>query len=307
LRANFANFRTQFNYFYGKEKQLYPKAVDLVKQFNTSTEKQELESQLKKVLNEINYGASLSGSIDDKIKQNKQRIDEMAKDINVQVNLKPTVDKTLKLIQQNLEKSVETMKTQIQNLLKPGFGADTIKEPQNYQVLDSLILTNKAEVDILSKWISNKTIKLNLLYRGSRDGFISSVFRTKIENRKPTVTVIEATSGKVFGGYTDQEWTCGAAAVYKGSQNTFLFSISDKEKYMIRADKATNAIYASPTMLPTFGNGHDIALCENCANSTASYTSFGNAFDNKGKSRDSLAGTYYFTVKNIEIFGVEFV
>ena len=50
-----------------------------------------------------------------------------------------------------------------------------------------------------------------LLYRGSRDGWLSSDFHKHCDNKGPTVTLIKVvtTGGKyIFGGYTDQSWDC---------------------------------------------------------------------------------------------------
>lgn len=50
-----------------------------------------------------------------------------------------------------------------------------------------------------------------LLYRGSRDGWLSSKFHELCDEKGPTVTFIKVvnTYGKyIFGGYTDQSWDC---------------------------------------------------------------------------------------------------
>lgn len=50
-----------------------------------------------------------------------------------------------------------------------------------------------------------------LLYRGSRDGWLSSDFHKHCDNKGPTVTLIKVvTTGAkyIFGGYTDQSWDC---------------------------------------------------------------------------------------------------
>ena len=50
-----------------------------------------------------------------------------------------------------------------------------------------------------------------LLYRGSRDGWLSSNFHKHCDEKGPTVTLIKAvvnTKEYIFGGYTDQSWDC---------------------------------------------------------------------------------------------------
>ena len=49
--------------------------------------------------------------------------------------------------------------------------------------------------------------KMTLLYRASRDGWGSSHFHSKCDNKGPTLTVIKCTGGYVFGGYANAAWT----------------------------------------------------------------------------------------------------
>ncbi|KXJ08368.1 BTB/POZ domain-containing protein KCTD21 [Exaiptasia diaphana] len=49
--------------------------------------------------------------------------------------------------------------------------------------------------------------KCTLLYRGSRDGWASSIFHSKCDSFSgPTMVVIKSTGGYIFGGYTEQSW-----------------------------------------------------------------------------------------------------
>jgi hypothetical protein len=57
------------------------------------------------------------------------------------------------------------------------------------------------------KW--GKQVKLELLYRASRDGWQGQDFHSRCDNKGATVTVIECTGGFVFGGYADVSWKLG--------------------------------------------------------------------------------------------------
>ena len=45
---------------------------------------------------------------------------------------------------------------------------------------------------------SEKPLKFNLLYRGTQDGFQGSAFHSKVDNKCPTVTVVETDQRRVF-------------------------------------------------------------------------------------------------------------
>ena len=78
------------------------------------------------------------------------------------------------------------------------------KEPKEF--VDSLILTNK-EHRVLKGWLPMALVgEWRLLFRASRDGFASSVFHSKCDNKGPTITVVKS-GGNIFGGFTENSWT----------------------------------------------------------------------------------------------------
>lgn len=46
-----------------------------------------------------------------------------------------------------------------------------------------------------------------MIYRGSRDGFESSKFHDKCDDKPNTLILFNIKSGNSFGGYTEQSWT----------------------------------------------------------------------------------------------------
>ena len=52
----------------------------------------------------------------------------------------------------------------------------------------------------------NSINKINLLYRGSRDGFLASDFHEKCNYKGETFAIIKSTKGYIFGGYTKINW-----------------------------------------------------------------------------------------------------
>jgi len=84
------------------------------------------------------------------------------------------------------------------------FGIQEICSPP----LDTVTLTDECQVQALYGFLSEDKVdgKLDLLYRGSRDGFGVSDFHTKCDNKGATVTVIKDIGGYLFGGFTDMPW-----------------------------------------------------------------------------------------------------
>nr|XP_022296595.1 interferon-induced protein 44-like [Crassostrea virginica] len=103
-------------------------------------------------------------------------------------------------------------------------------------------------------------VRLNLLYKISRDGCSASTFHTKCDCKGPTITVIYNSKNTVYGGYTSQNWL-GTGAEYSAyDEKAFLFQVryngtNVQKKYPIKADKLANAISCSHNIGPTFGKG----------------------------------------------------
>ena len=74
----------------------------------------------------------------------------------------------------------------------------------------------------LGKWLSNGN-KVELLYRGSRDGFDARRFHLLCDNKGPTLSAVKSTKGNVFGGFTSVSWNSSGYSF--DDKNAFLFSL----------------------------------------------------------------------------------
>jgi len=185
-----------------------------------------------------------------------------------------------------------------------------LEEFTNITSIDSTILTRTEDKAIIKQWLKDYgSPKLKLLYRGSRDGFDAETFHYKCGDYAPTLTVIKSNFQRVFGGFTDQDWTVTGG--YKGSSRSWLFSLDERERYLIKPELAHKAIRCKANCGPTFGGGCDIYIAENCMNATSCSSNFGHTYDagkwsrNEGKRKSLLAGDYCFGVDEIEVFYVE--
>jgi hypothetical protein len=165
---------------------------------------------------------------------------------------------------------------------------------------DSTIIKDVGGCDMLHQWLGEvgEDGEFSLLYQGTRDGQTADAFHSKCDEKGCTLTVIETTCGKVFGGYSNTAWS--STGCYYGANKAFLFalpggSISSPCKMKLKNANDNYAIYCGNgnTCGPSFGgdddmtvDGSDVDICQ------------GNSYD-----RGPLtSGTYI--IKEMEVFQV---
>ena len=66
-------------------------------------------------------------------------------------------------------------------------------------------IIKKEERDLISNWIfPHYNLKFELLYRGTRDGFINEAFHSKCDDKGPTVFVVKLENNRRLGGFASQ-------------------------------------------------------------------------------------------------------
>ena len=177
-------------------------------------------------------------------------------------------------------------------------------------ILDSIILnsTEKGEsfLNIILEWIGYK--KLELLYRGTRDGSNCSNFHKTCDNQGPTVCLYQNEKGHIFGGFSSASWSSDQNN-YCNSPNSFLFTLTNIHK--IQPTKfpciyEKEGIYNYKDYGTLFGS-NDIYIRKDFMKEK-SCTSFPKEYqDILGKGKSIFTGDLNnnnenFTVKEIEIF-----
>jgi len=280
----------------------------LIKKLNSSTSMEEYEFIIKDINDTIYERKFLDDMEKVQTGFSKNAIKQLAQDISTQITLKPQPAFALNA---NLDKLSEEIRDSVNLLLPQCFSLQNTINSISLSylswnaLLDSKIIQNDIERTIVATWVSDRLAKFTLLYRGSRDGYSYQNFIDKVGSGKLTLTLIEATTNKRFGGFTDQDWT--HIGDYRSSSKSFIFSISDREKYPIKQSDQSHAIVASSSYLPTFGNSaHDIHLVPNGNANQSSSSNLGTTYDIKGKaSGNSLAGTKNFQIKEVEVYQVD--
>ena len=93
---------------------------------------------------------------------------------------------------------------------------------------NSKIIPIKEQTDVILNVIPNFEGS-KLLYRLSEDKFLGQHFRNKVYGKGPTLTILSANKGHVFGGYSPIPWTEGVDDNWKGNEDSFLFSLTDNK------------------------------------------------------------------------------
>ncbi len=168
------------------------------------------------------------------------------------------------------------------------------------------------EVDIrnLEQWFNGRKFTLELLYRGSENGFYSNCFRPRVHLRDKILIVAQSEQGKKFGGYTSLTLTdYNSGSNYFIDRDAFVFSLSQQTKHSLKPGGEGNAIHYGSGYVFSFGSGHDFCLADNCNNNTSSYCKLGCSYllpegltYNTDPSKNYLAGEHKFKVQEIEAF-----
>ena len=174
---------------------------------------------------------------------------------------------------------------------------------------DSMILSNdprskKMVADWVLETIKSNHCQLNLLYRGSRDGFQAKNFHEKCDNRGPTVVLIENTTENKFGGYAAVSWMSNGNDIKnEESKRSFLFSVDKKQKLLYKLKCDMMALYHSLAYGPAFGNALFVRGKFNEKNGSGCISE---SYEDL-KEGGLISGTHPFTVKEIEVYSIEFI
>jgi len=291
-------------------------------------------TEIKTMCLEIkNQAATSKNEIDVKISEVKDQLvndiknskDQLTNDIKNSKN--EVVEKTTGIQQQlvvysnelkNIIQSVNQLKATI-----PAVVNHQQPSPQQQQALQQPISTQgivingtsslimSSHFDKLKEWIpkhaSLNTCRLDLLYKGSRDGFKAQTFHQMCDSRSPTIIFIKSqTYGRIFGGYTAQTWNHTAG--YTKDEKAFLFSLTHNEKYPV-ADP-DKAIFGRNDFSATFGAGNDLHISDSSNTKAGSCTGFPYSYKCSKfttvteESKAYLAGSCWFTVEEIEVYQI---
>lgn len=179
----------------------------------------------------------------------------------------------------------------------PGM-ADVFVNPCGSTIMSS------SQIHQVNSWLPSGKRLDKPLYRASQDGWDAAIFHRHCDGSAETVSVVKTSSGGyIFGGYSDQSWS---GQGYVNSTEGFLFSLlsaSLPEPTKMPTTKPPHAIHRSPSLGPTFGNGHDLVIRldgparNNCNENPG--CAYGRPPDTTGFL---LSGNSTFGVNDVEVF-----
>jgi gas vesicle protein len=219
------------------------------------------------------------------------------------------VDFTLKFVSSTFKHSL----TQLGNI-----------EYLNREQLNSRILQSHYEMNRLLKeiceWDPTK-LELKLLYRGSKHGFQSSDFHNHCDDHESTLVLAKATrTGYIFGGYTSRTWNEQPNDLYKSDLKAFIFSFKNSYGIPLKFNisEVDKAIYCGSSWSCAFGAGADLFIFSNCNLNKNNYANLGTSYklvtklnEENGSlhidMRTLFAGSFNFTIEDVEVFNVKFL
>ena len=178
-------------------------------------------------------------------------------------------------------------------------------------VIDSKILRSSGdEKKYLSKifeWTGYK--RMDLLYRGSRDGTTSKIFHERCDHKGPTICLYQNEKGYIFGGFASISWTSDGNT--HEAKNSILFTLTNIHGTapMKFLNKDSSNVNHHPSRGPCFGNYNDIAVFHDYSSTNCDSAFPCNYSDSLGKGKSIFTGDFNnnnsnFKMAEIEIFKV---
>ena len=222
----------------------------------------------------------------------------------------PETEKDSKQVISDLCTVVNELRKKVKKLENPLSNLNISEEKLKENLSSNQIILNDEEEKMIFNWIlskvkpEKKNVKKTLLYKLTKDGDAASTFHSKCNNKGNTISLIRTTKGFRFGGFTTQSWSSSSS--YKNDNNAFVFSLDYNQCYYTY--EGMNAIYDISGYGPTFGNGHDFCIANQCTQNFSNYCNFPYGYGGGDIRARILTGGYYcFKVQEIEVFQIEFV
>eukprot|EP00771_Trimastix_marina_P000673 gnl/Trimastix_PCT/1696.p1 GENE.gnl/Trimastix_PCT/1696~~gnl/Trimastix_PCT/1696.p1 ORF type:complete len:397 (+),score=56.95 gnl/Trimastix_PCT/1696:159-1193(+) len=154
----------------------------------------------------------------------------------------------------------------------------------------------------LAEWVPRHYTRAELLYKATRDGFMTATFHTKCNNQGTTLTLIQSTNGNLFGGYTPIPWTSDGQ--YHVDTATFIFSLRrDGQVRPFRCLQHSGQCHVHHgSDRIAFGLGHDIYVADNANQNRSSHVIVGGTFTLSNGENPHLAGKKNFKAAEIEVY-----
>lgn len=179
--------------------------------------------------------------------------------------------------------------------------------------IGSVLLTNEYEeklLEFIGSDIPSSQQTWRLIYRASEHGFEASDFHRRCDTYAPTVSIIHADSGNIFGGYTVVPWSSATVRADQPDPTAFLFTLKNNlsvppTKFPIAEEFQQSAISHNPTCGPNFGSpkneGSDLCL-RGKFNEKTNCIFFPRSYTDTTNYGASIFAKKYFACRDVEVF-----
>ena len=167
---------------------------------------------------------------------------------------------------------------------------------------ENTIIKNKEEANKILKWVCpNNERRVKLLYKATIEENTRDDFHRKCQNKGATITLIETTKGRRFGGYTSLSWSSNEG--WKNDKEAFLFSLDNDKKYDV-IQNSNYKVYSGKETGPWFGHYGNLGLaCDK--NYFLGNETHREKFEEKCYSitvQNELSGDVTFNISKMEVY-----
>jgi uncharacterized protein YrzB (UPF0473 family) len=127
----------------------------------------------------------------------------------------------------------------------------------NAQVIPGSVIADDNDEQVLKEWLGGSAAG-RLLYRKSESGADAATFHELCDDKAPTIVLIKASNGNVFGGYATESWSSPSEGKHKSAEGSFLFNLTTDRKGDLK--DLSYGIYNDINKGPTFGAGFDLYI-----------------------------------------------
>ena len=239
----------------------------------------------------------------EKVKEIEIKTEEKIEEFkNIIEKLNEKLKEKDKIIEEN-KKLIETLNKKL-NEKEEEKNKLLIKKFQNAKKI-----LKEDENDLVINWLKNnknnnkyENISFELLYRASRDGDSASKFHELCDGKGPTIIFVKNEDDYRFGGFTSKKWK--SSDEKESDPSSFLFSLTNKEKYLLKNENDENAIYHYENNGPAFGSGAVDLYIPNKCFSNKDFKCYSQSF--KFDNNKMYNGKKSFCVKDYEVYLVKF-
>jgi hypothetical protein len=142
---------------------------------------------------------------------------------------------------------------------------------------ETLIDMSKHEA-FLYKCFAEKLAQLNRIYKGTEHQFTKKSWDDYCLNKGPTLTVVQADNGRIFGGFTSKSWTKkdGNYSFFTQDDKAWIFSFDHSTQLKVKQPQL--AIENCHDRLCSFGGGADLGIYLD-AHNKGGWSYLGNSYE----------------------------